>query len=121
MKKLVMVCLVALAACVAAGTTDTNTLSGAEVVLTRHDVYATALLEEPAKTEALTESGRVRKAIADAKAAGVERMEVASIRGDARLVIGRHDQWVKDDPKLDDLQKRTYLRSSALLKQLLED
>ncbi len=121
MKKFLMVCMVALASCAAAGTTDTNTLSGSEVVLTRHDVYAEKLMVEPEKGDALAASARIRKALVDAKAAGVERIEVASLRGDGRLVIGRHDQWVKDDAALDDLQKRTYLRSSALFKQLLED
>lgn len=40
------------------------------------------------------------------------------LKATAARVCSRHDTWVTNDPTLTPLQKRTYLRSSALLMQM---
>ncbi len=114
--------LAALVGCSTPGETDAKVLSGAVVVLDRHDAYADRLLVDPALTAAKQESGRLRAVLAHAKSLPEgSTIPVAGLRTTAESVLVRHDAWVTADTALDDFDKQVFLRSSTVFRGLLED
>ena len=49
------------------------------------------------------------------------KVEAAALEGPVTKVTERHDTYVAEDANLSDLEKRTYLRSSELLRKVVEE
>lgn len=48
-------------------------------------------------------------------------IDAEAMDGVARPVLERHDQYVRDDNTLEQVEKDTFLRSSELVRQLLDE
>ena len=87
------------------------------LIVERHDAYveADASLSQEDASKYLSESAGLMALIES-------NMQVtqAEIKPLAVSVCARHDAYVKGDQNLDDLHRRTYLRSTALLIQVID-
>lgn len=48
-------------------------------------------------------------------------VDATAIKGSTDLICGRHDAYVTNDPTLSDLQRQTYLRSTELLRKVVDE
>lgn len=48
-------------------------------------------------------------------------IDAEAMNGVARPVLERHDSYVRDDASLEQVEKDTFLRSSELVRQLLDE
>jgi len=53
--------------------------------------------------------------------AGAGKINVSAISTSVRAVADRHDDYVRSDADLTDLERRVYLRSSSLLLRVVEE
>lgn len=113
--------LAVLVGCASLHETPADTLSGLVIpVCDRHDTWALQNDPEPLEPEtllALDASARVRVAVLQAEGGVVPN---AAIRTDAAGVCDRHDKWLGADSRPSDLQRRAWLRSTALIRELVK-
>lgn len=101
------------------GAISTDAIDGAVLkVSARHDTYVSkdAALPAPDRAAALAESERLRSTVA---AAG-DYVSVEAIGGDVETVTARHDKYVAQDEALDPGDRRIFLRTSTLLRDVVD-
>lgn len=92
------------------------------LVAARHDAYVAgdASLDQADKDVFLAQSATVSDAIKTAEADG-KFIKADKVAGSVNAVTGRHDAYVNGDDSLDSLHKEVYLRSSALLRDVVDE
>lgn len=85
-------------------------------ILSRHDVYARALLSGSEQEQALQDSTNARDMFTVSRG---KRLPLA-FKTYLIPVLDRHDQWVKSDTTLESVARTVYLNSSAAMRVLFD-
>lgn len=90
-------------------------------VLDRHDTYVDAdQLDGPTRDALLLQSAELRHTLTTARAEDRSTVSAWQIRSRVHQITARHDAYVMADLELTDLERRIYLRSSVLLRHLVD-
>lgn len=94
----------------------TEAIRGSTIrVLDRHDAYVTADTASLSKDADLRQSKRVRVMLEGESIAG------AALASELEPCLDRHDVYVEADEGLAPVEKRTFLRSTLILRQTLKE
>ena len=118
-----LLALMLCAGCTAPGVIMTANIRGlSSRVLDRHDDYAIKALGDADEGSRARQRARIEQESAGSRRLlELDQVEAATLDPMMRPCLDRHDRYVATDDELGKAKRKTYLRSSAILRRVLDE